>query len=118
MAAQREKVVLAQRRGARIVRTRVEVQEQTEVGEAMINGLVRAQLALALRTAAVVVLVLGIVPLVWVFAPAAGTARIAGIGVPWWVLAVAAYPILLVAGYLFVRSAERNEQEFTELVED
>ncbi|KIQ15977.1 hypothetical protein ASG56_04065 [Rhodococcus sp. Leaf7] len=116
--AGREKVVLAQRRGARIVRTRVEVQEQTEVGEAMINGLVRTQLALALRTAAVVVLLLGIVPVVWVLAPAAGAVQVLGIGLPWWLLAVGSYPLLLVAGYRFVRSAERNEQEFTELVED
>ncbi len=37
----RERVVLAKRRGARMVRTRVEVQEQTEIGDAMIRGLVR-----------------------------------------------------------------------------
>lgn len=114
----RERVVLARRRGARIVRTRTEVQEQTEVGEAMINGLVRTQLALALRTAAVVFLLLGLVPLVWVLAPAAGVATILGVGMPWWVLAVASYPILLIAGWLFVRAAERNEQEFTVLVDD
>ena len=51
----RERVVLAHRRGARMVRTRVEVQEQTEVGDALVRGLVRAQLGLALRLAAVVV---------------------------------------------------------------
>ena len=50
----RQRVVLALRRGARIVRTRVEVQEQTEVGDAFVRGLVRAQLGLALRLAAVV----------------------------------------------------------------
>ena len=38
-----------------MVRTRVEVQEQTEVGDALVRGLVRAQLGLALRLAAVVV---------------------------------------------------------------
>lgn len=110
--------MLAQRRGARIVRTRVEVQEQTEVGDAMIRGLMRTQLALALRTAAVVVLLLGLVPLLWFFAPALGSAKILGVGAPWWILGLAAYPLLLAAGYLFVRSATRNEQEFTELVED
>jgi len=47
-------VVLAHRRGARIVRTRVEVEEQTEVGDALVRGLVRAQLGLALRLATVV----------------------------------------------------------------
>ena len=47
-------MVLAHRRGARIVRTRVEVEEQTEVGDALVRGLVRAQLGLALRLATVV----------------------------------------------------------------
>lgn len=117
MADPRERVVLAKRSGARIVRTRVEVQEQTEVGEAMIDGLVRTQLALALRTAVVVVLLLGSIPLVWVLAPAAGSVTLLGIGVPWWTLAVGVYPVMLIAGWLFVRAADRNEQEFTELVD-
>ncbi len=60
---QRERVVLAHRRGARMVRTRVEVQEQTEVGDALVRGLVRAQLGLALRLAAVVMCVIVAVPL-------------------------------------------------------
>ena len=36
------------------MRTRVEVEEQTEVGDALVRGLVRAQLGLALRLATVV----------------------------------------------------------------
>ncbi|MBY6348718.1 hypothetical protein R4172_05020 [Rhodococcus kroppenstedtii] len=118
MPPPRERVVLATRRGARIVRTRVEVEEQTAVGEAMVRGLIRAQLALALRMAAVVVLLVGLIPLLWVVAPAAGTARLWGVGVPWWILAVAAYPVLLAVGVAFVRAAGRNEQEFADLVDD
>ena len=60
---QRQRVVLAQRRGARMVRTRVEVQEQTLVGDALVRGLVRAQLGLALRLAAVVVCAVVAIPL-------------------------------------------------------
>jgi len=56
---ERVRVVLAQRRGARIVRTRVEVQEQTAVGDAMIRGLVRTQLVLAIRLALLVVVLGG-----------------------------------------------------------
>ena len=36
----RQRVILANRRGARMVRTRVEVQEQTAVGDALVRGLV------------------------------------------------------------------------------
>ena len=58
----RQRVVLAHRRGARMVRTRVEVQEQTEVGDALVRGLVRAQLGLALRLAAVVTCIVFVIP--------------------------------------------------------
>ena len=45
-----------------MVRTRVEVQEQTEVGDALVRGLVRAQLGLAVRLAAVVVCAVVAIP--------------------------------------------------------
>jgi hypothetical protein len=114
----RERVVLAQRRGARIVRTRVEVQEQTEVGDAMMRGLIRAQLAVAVRTAVVVVILLCSFPVFMALLPEVGELTVAGVRLPWLVLGVVVYPVLLGAGWLFVRAAERNEREFTELVED
>jgi hypothetical protein len=36
---------------------------------------------------------------------------------PWVLLAVAVYPFLLLLGWLYVRAAERNERDFTEVVE-
>ncbi|GGG21989.1 membrane protein [Rhodococcoides trifolii] len=114
----RERVVLAQRRGARIVRTRVEVQEQTEVGDAMIRGLIRAQLAVAMRTAVVVVVLLCLFPVLMAVLPEVGELTVAGVRLPWLVLGIVVYPVLLGAGWLFVRVADRNEREFTDLVED
>src|SRR6185436_18932677 len=93
---QRERVVLAHRRGARMVRTRVEVQEQTLVGDALVRGLVRAQLGLALRLAAVAVL---------------------GVRLNWLVLAVLGYPFLYGVGRLYVRLAEQAERDFVGVVE-
>lgn len=46
-----------------MVRTRIEVQEQTQVGDALVRGLMRAQLGLALRLAAVVVSIVAAVVL-------------------------------------------------------
>lgn len=117
-ARPRERVVLAHRRGARVVRTRVEVQEQTEVGEAMIRALVRAQLGLALRFAAAVVLVAGAVPLLLVAFPSLGDVAVLGVRLPWLLLGVAAYPALYAAGRLYIRLAERTEQEFVDLADD
>jgi len=114
----RERVVLAKRRGARMVRTRVEVQEQTEVGDAMIRGLVRAQLSLALRVAAAVGLLFGVVPVVLLAFPDVADAVVFGVRLPWLLAATVPLPVLLGAGWFYIRAAERNEQDFADLVDD
>ncbi len=114
----RERVVLSQRRGARPVRTRAEVAEQTAVGEHLVDGLVRAQLGLALRIAVAVVLVLGAVPLLGTTVDAFASARLFGIGVNWLVLAVLPYPVLYLAGRLYIRLAEQAERDFMALMDD
>ena len=86
---QRERVVLAHRRGARMVRTRVEVQEQTQVGDALVRGLVRAQLGLALRLAAVVVCTVVAIPLLNAVFPDLAAVTVFGIRLNWLILAVA-----------------------------
>ncbi|MFD0362447.1 hypothetical protein ACFQZZ_13455 [Nocardia sp. GCM10030253] len=113
----RQRVVLAERRGARRVRTRVEVAEQTEIGEAMIGGLIRAQLGLALRVGLVTVLVLCSLPLLFRIG-AVGSFEVFGVRLPWLVLGVAVYPLLYVVGRLYVHLAERNEQDFLELADE
>ncbi len=114
----RERVVLAKRRGARMVRTRVEVQEQTEVGDAMIRGLVRAQLSLALRVAAAVGLLFGVVPVLLLAFPDVADAVAFGVRLPWLLAATVPLPVLLGAGWFYIRAAERNEQDFADLVDD
>nr|WP_239126443.1 DUF485 domain-containing protein [Asanoa siamensis] len=97
-------------------RTRVELAEQTQVGQALVRGLVRAQLALALRLSLVVAIGLGGLPLLFAVAPEISTARLAGIDLPWLLLGVAAFPFLVVVGWAYVRLAERNEQDFVAVV--
>ncbi|MCX5045784.1 hypothetical protein OG921_21695 [Aldersonia sp. NBC_00410] len=114
----RRRVVLSERRGARMVRTRVEVQEQTAVGEALIRGLMRAQLGLAIRVVVVIVLLVGSIPLLCFTFPAFGAASVWGVRLPWLFLGALVYPLLYVVGKVYVRLAERNEQEFTDVLED
>lgn len=114
----RQRVILARRRGARMVRTRVEVQEQTEVGDAMVRSLVRAQLWLSVRLAALTLCILFAIPLVSRLIPAFADATVLGIRLPWVVLGVLVYPLFLFVGWVYVRQAERNEHEFTDLLED
>jgi nucleoside permease NupC len=114
---QRQRVVLAHRRGARMVRTRVEVQEQTQVGDALVRGLVRAQLGLAMRLAAVVVCTVGAIPLLNAAFPDLAALTVFGIRLNWLVLAVLVYPLLYGVGRLFVRLAEQGERDFVRVVE-
>lgn len=90
--------------------------EQTPVGEALIRGLVRAQLALALRLALVVITGLGALPLLFAVAPTVGTIKVLGITLPWLLLGVLSFPFLAGVGWAYVRWAERNEQEFIAVI--
>jgi hypothetical protein len=98
-------------------RTRRELTEQSPVGEAMVRGLVRTQLALALRLAAVVVVGLGGLPLLFLVAPKIAQARPFGVSLPWILLGITAYPFLWAVGWAYVQLAERTERDFTSLVE-
>lgn len=103
---------------ARPARRRLdELADQTELGDVFIRSLIRAQLGLALQVLAVLVALLGGLPLLFDLVPAAGRTEIGGIPVPWLLLGIATFPLLVLLGILYVRQAERNEREFTELVE-
>jgi hypothetical protein len=110
-------VVLAHRRGSRVVRTRAEVQEQTQVGDALVRGLVRAQLGLALRLTAVVTGTAAALPLINELFPQLGALTIAGMRVNWLILAVLAYPMLYGVGRLYIRLAEQGERDFVRVVD-
>ena len=115
---QRERVVLASRRGARMVRTRVEVQEQTEVGDALVRGLMRAQLGLGLRLGGALLAVAAAIPVAaWAF-PGIADAGVFGIRLIWLMLGVLAFPLLYLTGRLYVHFAEQAERDFMGLVDD
>jgi nucleoside permease NupC len=99
------------------VRTRVEVQEQTQVGDALVRGLVRAQLGLALRLAVVVVCTVGAIPLLNAVFPDLAALTVFGIRLNWLVLAALVYPLLYGIGRLYVRLAEQGERDFVGVVE-
>jgi hypothetical protein len=111
----RTRIVLAEI--ARERRTTTELVQQSPVGEVLLRGLIRAQLAHALRFAAVVVVGLGGLPLLFALAPDVAAGHVLGISLPWLLLGLAAYPFLFVIGAMYVRIAERTESEFTDLVE-
>jgi nucleoside permease NupC len=100
-----------------MVRTRVEVQEQTQVGDALVRGLMRAQLGLALRLAAVVVGLIGAIPLLNALFPELGSITVFGVRLNWLVLAALVYPLLYGIGWFYVRLAEQAERDFVGVVD-
>ena len=112
----RTAAALARRPAPRQAASR-EVSEQTDVGQLLVRGLVRAQLVLALRLVAVVACPLGGLPLLLWASPGLRDARVLGLPLPWLVLGLLVYPAFVTVAWLYVRLAERNEREFVEAVE-
>lgn len=95
---------------------RVEVDEDTHLGEIYLGSLMRAQLSIAVRTLALLVIGVGSLPLLFWLLP--GLARTAPFGVPlpWLLLGVLVYPYLFLLGRWYLRGAERNEASYADLL--
>ncbi|MCW0213776.1 MAG: hypothetical protein OJJ54_10480 [Pseudonocardia sp.] len=119
LASRRVRVVLSERKGnARTVRTVVEVQEGTAVGDLLRSNLIGTQLMVAMRYGAVAVIVLGLLPALFAVFPEIGRAEVLGIRLPWLLLGALVYPFLLGLGWLHTRAAEKVEQSFADDVQD
>lgn len=117
--SQRVRVVLAERKGvARPVRTVVDIQQDTGVGELLRSNLIGSQLAVALRFAVGGGLALGVLPLLFALFPEIGRFDVFGLRLPWLLLGVLVYPFLLGLGFWHTRTAERVEQNFADHVQD
>lgn len=117
-APKRTRIVLAEvsRVGNPADRTRSELTQQTPVGETLVQGLMRAQLSLALRLSLLVLVALGGLPWLFAIAPTVGRVTVLGVNLPWLLLGVVSFPFLIVVGWAYVRLAERNEQDFVDLI--
>jgi hypothetical protein len=119
LASKRVRVVLAERKGvARPVRTVVDIQEGTGVGELLRTNLIGSQLAVALRFAIGAGLTLGLLPLLFAMFPEIGRVEVLGIRLPWLLLGVLVYPFLFGLGLWHTRTAEHVEQNFADHVQD
>ncbi len=114
---ERVRIDLAARRRVRLDRPLREIEEQTRVGEVLVQSLIRAQLAVALRLSAVVVVLLGGLPVLFALAPGLAQVEVLGLRLPWLLLGVLAYPFLCAVGWVHLRQAERNEQDLTDFVD-
>ena len=93
-----------------------EIDSQTRLGEVYVRSLVRTQLRLAVLVCAAVGLVLGLVPLVFLFWPRLAQVELLGVPLPWLLLGVLVYPMLIGVAAFYVRHADRNERDFSDLI--
>jgi hypothetical protein len=93
-----------------------DIDEQTALGETYMRSLVRTQLRLGLAALAVVIVPLALIPAVLAVFPALGRLAVGPVPLPWLLLGVVIYPLLVLVGWRYVRQAERNEAAFELIV--
>jgi hypothetical protein len=107
-----------ERRGSRPRRTVAsEIDAQSELGEIYLAALLRSQLRLAISTILALSVTVGALPVLFWLVPALTSHHAFGMPVSWVLLAFACYPVLVLLAWRYVRAAERNEREFTHVVE-
>ncbi|MCL8027467.1 hypothetical protein [Nocardioides bruguierae] len=95
-----------------------EVDAESRLGSLYLRALVREQWWLGLRTLALLMLGLGTLPVLFFALPDLASVHVLGVGLAWWLLGVAPYPLLVALAWRHVRRAERNEDTFTALLEE
>lgn len=95
---------------------RTDLDEQTELGEVYLSGLMRAQFRLAATIIGMGVMGLGGMPLTFFLVPATRDARLFGVPIAWLLVAGLIYPATFLIAAHYVRRATRIEADFTELV--
>jgi uncharacterized membrane protein (DUF485 family) len=93
-----------------------DLEEQTAVGSVLLGALMRRQLRLSLGVAVAFAVLLAGQPLLAWFWPGYSEVRLLGIPLPWMLLAVLAFPAMVLLGLFYVRRAEAIDEEFSELL--
>ena len=94
-----------------------EIDAQTLLGEVYMSSLLRSQLRLALLALTALAVLVGGIPVVFWLFPDLADIEVLAVPLPWLLLAFAVYPFLFVIGWFYVRAAERNERDFTDVLD-
>lgn len=112
---ERVRVTGPPRRRTPVARTR-DIDAETRLGEIYMGSLLRVQLWLAVRVLLVLGACVGSLPLLFHLWPGLTDLHLLGVPLPWLLLGVAVYPLLVLLGWWYVRTAEQNEQDFSDLM--
>ena len=93
-----------------------DIDEETRHGGVYLGSLLREQLWLAIRISALLALGVGSLPLLFHVFPGLSDVSVLGMPLSWLLLGIVVYPVLVLLGWRYVRSAERNESDFAELL--
>ncbi|ALC19078.1 hypothetical protein ACH46N_04925 [Streptomyces pristinaespiralis] len=96
---------------------RSEISEQTTLGTTYVRSLMRSQLRAALYALGTLALLVGTLPLLFALPAALGGSPGSPEPFVWIALGVVVYPVMWLIARWYVRRAERNERDFTRLVE-
>ncbi|PPK61760.1 hypothetical protein V5P93_000080 [Actinokineospora auranticolor] len=114
----RKKVILADSRApVTVLRTVVELEEQTSWAEEVVRSFIRIQFWTSVRLALVIGVAFGALPLVFYLVPDMSDVRVAGVSLPWLLLGVLPFPLLFGVGYWYNVLAEGHERDFVDMVE-
>ena len=114
---QRVRVTGPPRRQGRRLRTG-DIDEETRLGGVYLGSLLREQMWLALRIVALLIAAIGSLPLVFHLLPGLTDVDVFGMPLSWLLLGVVVYPVMVLLGWRYVRSAERNERDFADLLSE
>jgi hypothetical protein len=95
-----------------------DIDEETPLGGVYLSSLLREQLWLGLRIVALLTVAVGSLPLVFHLLPGLTDVQLLGMPLPWLLLGIVVYPVLVLLGWRYVRRAERNERDFADLMSE
>jgi hypothetical protein len=93
-----------------------EIDEGTGLGEVYLSALLRSQLRSGLALLGLMLLALGGLPLLFILLPEVANHRVGPVTVAWLILGVGVFPALWLAAWWQVRTAERVERDFTQIM--
>ncbi len=94
-----------------------EVAEQTTYGAVFLNDLIRRQRALSVSVAVTFLIIILSLPLLNFWLRDLVSFELFGFPVSWLFLAILIYPLIWLLAFYFVSTADKYEEEFTNLVE-
>lgn len=95
-----------------------EIGEETPIGQIYMQSLIEYQLRIAGATAGLVVLILGSLPLLFIFTDWWKAMSLFGIPLVWLILGVFVYPLIILVAWVYLRRVEKAEADFVRLVEE